>query len=124
MSSPRVLGRNALTHAALDGEREDAPAVAVTLTYTCREAHETTVRFWEEAEHPASWKCRVCSAFATLPGVDVGDDIERQWRPSHVPFWEPKTHLEQLHERRTEAELEALLEERLTLLRRRRGEIV
>ena len=123
MTSPRVLGRNALTRSVLDGDREDAPAGAVTLTYTCHLGHDTTVRLWEEAEHPATWKCRVCSTFATLPDVDAGEDTERQWRPAHVPFWEPKTHLEQLHERRTDAELEALLQERLTLLRRRRGEI-
>lgn len=120
MNRPRVIGRNALSVSTLDGHREETPAVAKELTYTCLAGHTTVVTLWEHADVPENWKCRVCSRFAVLPGVE--DAETGPWRPSTVPYWEPKSHIDQLHERRTHAELEALLEERLAILRARRGE--
>ena len=115
MTSPRVSGRNALTQTVLDGQRSDIPVNRVHLTYTCADEHVTEVVLWERAEIPETWRCRVCSRFAALP--DVLDPETGQWRPAGVPDWRPKSHLEQLHERRTKKQLEALLQERLDYVR-------
>lgn len=93
-------------------------ASRVELTYTCSQSHETTVTFWTNAEVPGTWKCKVCSRFAALPGVELVDD--GPYRAPSVDDWEPKNHLDQLYERRTRDELEALLQERLDYLRARR----
>lgn len=121
MNTPHLVGRNALSTSSLEGHREEEPARKVEMVYTCADGHVTRVPLWEHAEVPDTWKCRVCSRFAAHGGVD--DAETGMWRPPSVAYWEPKTHLEQLHERRTTHELEALLEERLQWLRARRGEL-
>jgi hypothetical protein len=64
--------------------------------------------FAEEAEVPAEWECRTCGA--TSLAVDGPEPTERKVK--HV-----RSHWDMLLERRTEEDLEALLTERLELLR-------
>jgi len=87
-------------------------------TYVCTQCErETVLTFAADAEVPEAWECRTCGAEAlrrlsddTIAEVDhSGDKI-------------PRTHWDMLMERRTIPELEELLEERLALLRARRGE--
>lgn len=85
-------------------------------TYACRACrHETTLMFAADAEPPQTWECRTCGAEALLQvdgkSVTVENSDEKAAR----------THWDMLLERRTRAELEELLEERLAYIRARRG---
>jgi DNA-directed RNA polymerase subunit RPC12/RpoP len=85
-------------------------------TYLCSECGRTTeVVFSAEAEAPESWECKTCGHSATLLVGDEPVEIDRS--DAKVP----RSHWDMLLERRTRAELEELLEERLTYLRARRG---
>ncbi|GLI28928.1 hypothetical protein ARHIZOSPH14_31700 [Agromyces rhizosphaerae] len=86
-------------------------------TYRCEHcSRETVMVFSTEAEIPETWECRNCAREATLlvdsKPVEVDRSAEKTGR----------THWDMLLERRTRAELEELLEERLAYLRARRGE--
>ncbi|MBW8173268.1 RNA polymerase-binding protein RbpA [Ornithinimicrobium sp. Arc0846-15] len=81
-------------------------------SYTCPNGHTTELPFSVEAEIPGLWECR-CGKDAKL---DNGPEPEAK-ATKHV-----RTHWDMLLERRSIPELEELLEERLTLLRQKRGE--
>ena len=85
-------------------------------TYTCDACGtDTILMFAADAEAPHGWECRTCGAEARLQvdgkPVAVEEDDSKAVR----------THWDMLMERRTRAELEELLEERLAYLRARRG---
>ncbi len=83
------------------------PAERMIVAYECPQGHRTAVPYFVEAEEiPFEWTCR-CGRTATRP--DVGAPAEKPTR--HV-----RTHWDMLLERRTIAELEDLLRERLALL--------
>jgi hypothetical protein len=82
-------------------------------TYDCPAGHATTLPFSEEAEIPYDWECATCGQPATLR-----DGVE----PERKPEKPVRTHWDMLLERRSIPELEELLDERLALLRERRGE--
>ena len=77
-------------------------------TYDCPHGHTFAVPFSVEAEVPYTWECRVCGATATLR-----DGLE----PEAVKTRHQRTPWDMLLERRTAEDLEALLNERLALLR-------
>jgi len=86
-------------------------------TYLCSECGRTTeVVFSAEAEAPESWECKACGQPATLLVDDEPVEID------HSDVKTPRSHWDMLLERRSRAELEELLEERLSYLRARRGE--
>ncbi len=85
-------------------------------TYVCTQCgRETTMTFAVDAELPEAWECRTCGAEAVRR---VGDTVVTI---DHSGDKVARTHWDMLLERRTVPELEELLEERLTLLRARRG---
>ncbi|WP_300265082.1 RNA polymerase-binding protein RbpA [Microbacterium sp.] len=85
-------------------------------TYKCDACkHVTTLMFASDAEPPQTWECRSCGAAAVLR-VD-GETIT----PEATDEKAARTHWDMLLERRTRAELEELLEERLAFIRARRG---
>ncbi|HWV49523.1 MAG TPA: RNA polymerase-binding protein RbpA [Microbacterium sp.] len=85
-------------------------------TYTCDACgHVTTLMFAADAEPPQKWECRSCGADAVLQ-VD-GKSVALEESDEKAA----RTHWDMLLERRTRAELEELLEERLAFLRARRG---
>jgi len=71
--------------------------------------------FSADAEAPDEWECRFCSQTATRL-VDSKPVVV-----DHSDAKVARTHWDMLLERRTRPELEELLEERLTVLRERRG---
>ncbi len=86
-------------------------------TYLCSACgHETTLTFAIDADVPDTWECRSCGAEALLR-TDEGTTVVID----HSDDKAPRTHWDMLLERRTVAELEQLLEERLAILRARRG---
>lgn len=85
-------------------------------SYKCATCgHDTTLMFAADAEPPQTWECRSCGAEAVLQvdgeSVKLDDSEEKSAR----------SHWDMLLERRTRAELEELLEERLAYVRARRG---
>lgn len=90
-----------------------APADRQVVAYECPEGHRTVVPFSVEAEEiPFEWSCR-CGRLAVRPDVAA---------PEAKPEKHQRTHWDMLLERRTIADLEVLLEERLALLHEQRGE--
>lgn len=83
------------------------PAPRRVTEYLCPNGHTVVIPFSVEADVPALWECR-CGAEALLRDAD---------RPEPKPTRHQRTHWDMLLERRTIAELEVLLEERLALLR-------
>ena len=88
-------------------------ATRLMTTYDCKAGHATTLPFAEEAEIPFDWQCATCG----LPAV-LRDGVEPDRRPEKPV----RTHWDMLLERRSVAELEEVLEERLDILREMRGE--
>lgn len=89
-----------------DANVEAAPRIDVA--YACPNGHRFSMPFSVEAELPAVWECRVCGAEALR--VDGERPEPKKSRPA-------RTHWDMLMERRSIAELEELLAERLAILR-------
>lgn len=86
-------------------------------TYVCTVCQrESVLTFASDAEVPDVWECRTCGGEAVLRTGDTVAVVD------HSGDKAARTHWDMLMERRTIPELEELLEERLALLRERRGE--
>ena len=95
-----------------EAERGDS-APRFRVSYWCTNGHETRPSFSEEAgaQPPELWDCPRC-------GFPAGQD---QHSPPSAPRNEPyKTHLAYVKERRSDADGQAILQEALDSLRRRR----
>ena len=103
----RSLRGSGLGSSSLESETGVAAAPRQVAEYVCPTGHVTTLPFSVEADVPALWECR-CGLEALLRDAD---------RPEVGPVKPVRTHWDMLMERRTEAELEELLAERLALLR-------
>lgn len=88
-----------------------APAAPQRVAYWCAAGHETWRLLAADAEVPDQWECRRCFAPA-------GPHPDQPPVPSRPPQ-RYRTPYEYLRERRTEAELEALLAEALAGLHAR-----
>ena len=105
--SERSLRGTRLGTSSMESDSGVASAPRQLAEYVCPSAHITTLPFSVEADVPALWECR-CGSEALLRDAD---------RPDRAPVKPARTHWDMLMERRTEAELEELLAERLALLR-------
>jgi RNA polymerase-binding protein len=76
--------------------------------YDCPREHHFTLVFSAEADIPPVWECPRCGA------ESLRSDVERPELKEEKP---PRTHWDMLRERRSIAELEELLAERLNQLR-------
>lgn len=89
------------------------PAETRDVTYRCPSRHRFVIRFFAGAEViPHWWECRTCAAPA-----HTDDPASEEVPVSRRGVGRTKTPWQQLRERRSIAELEVLLEERLLLLR-------
>ncbi len=100
---------------ALSYERDEhvAPAERRLVRYVCKAGHTSDVPYFVDADEiPREWTCR-CGELA------IAEEIAPEERKAerHV-----RTHWDMLMERRTIADLEELLEERLALLDETRSE--
>ncbi|GAA2044241.1 hypothetical protein GCM10009839_54710 [Catenulispora yoronensis] len=78
------------------------------IEYVCPNEHRFIMPFSVEADVPPTWECKVCGAVALL--VDGAPPEEKAGKPA-------RTHWDMLMERRTVADLEEVLAERLAVLR-------
>jgi hypothetical protein len=105
--SDRVLRGSRLGSVSYESDRhtEFAPRAS---------GHPTTVPFAAEADIPPTWQCRVCGAEA------LRRDVEQPEAKAVKPA---RTHWDMLLERRTIAELEEVLAERLDALHQQQGAV-
>lgn len=89
-------------------------AERITVTYDCPNGHVTDVPFSIEADIPTQWDCHCGSV-----GLQRNAPVEEE--TPDVEEKTPRTHWDMLLERRTIAELEDLLQERLEVLRSARA---
>ncbi len=105
--SDRSMRGTRLGAQSLESDTGVQPAARQHITYHCPNGHDFAVPLSVEAEVPALWECR-CGAQALRENTD---------QPEAKPSKPARTHWDMLMERRTTAELEVLLAERLELLR-------
>ncbi len=105
--SERSLRGTKLGASSLESDAHVSRAPRQVAEYVCPQGHVTTLPFSVEAEVPALWECR-CGQEALLRDGT---------RPDAGPVKHVRSHWDMLLERRTVAELEDLLTERLELLR-------
>jgi hypothetical protein len=87
-----------------------------SVSFLCPESHKSNVVFAEGVELPITWQCQYCQSSATrlIDGAAVVDASATESGP--------RTHYDMVKERRSEQELEQLLEEMLVGMRKRRSE--
>jgi hypothetical protein len=110
----RVLRGSRLGAVSYETDRNHDLAPRRTIRYACPKDHEFEVPFSDDAEVPAMWECRLHGTASKL--IDGTEPETKKVKP-------PRTHWDMLLERRSVAELEVLLNERLELLAERRREI-
>lgn len=105
--SDKSLRGTRLGAQSLENDEGVEPAARNVAEYHCPRGHVTRVPFSVEADVPALWECK-CGDEALLVDSE---------RPDIKPTKHTRTHWDMLLERRSIAELEVLLDERLALLR-------
>lgn len=102
---------------------DNTPVEILSVTYRCANGHERVVPLASTVEFvPPTWDCNRCSLTAEVVdagGKQVGVEAEDSGRDYH-----PRSHYQEVLTRRTEAELQVLLDERLAFYRNyRHGEV-
>jgi hypothetical protein len=108
----RALRGTRLGATSYENDRNTDLAPRQEVAFDCPKGHQFTVPFAAEAEIPATWECRVCGATALT--ASAGLPMPKKAKP-------PRSHWDMLRERRSIAELEQVLAERLALIREERG---
>jgi hypothetical protein len=108
MAERSTLRGSRLGAISYEDERGVVLAERQTVRYACPAGHDIEMVFSTEADVPDVWECSRCGAEAVLV-----DGSQPQRRAAKAP----RTHWDMLLERRSIAELEQLLEERLSMLR-------
>jgi hypothetical protein len=106
--SERALRGTRLGAQSYETDRGVEVAPRHDVAYDCPNGHHFTVPFSIEADVPAVWECKVCGAEALE--VDATRPEKKKAKP-------PRTHWDMLMERRSIADLEVLLTERLEVMR-------
>lgn len=105
--SDRSMRGTRLGAQSLESDAGVQPAARQDVVYHCPNGHTVVVPLSLEADVPALWECR-CGAMGLRENTEA---------PEAKPIKPARTHWDMLMERRTTAELEELLAERLELLR-------
>ena len=108
----RTLRGSRLGAISYETEYGAEPAPRNVAAYRCARGHEFSIPFAEDAEIPPTWECRLDGTMGQLVDGPA---------PEAKKVKAPRTHWDMLMERRTIADLEEVLEERLDVLRARRG---
>ena len=108
----RTLRGARLGGQSFEDERGIEFAARQRVAYVCAAGHEFEIPMAAEADVPALWECPRCGA------EGLRRDGERPEPKAEKPA---RTHWDMLLERRSIAELEVLLDERLAVLRAKQG---
>ena len=109
--SDRSMRGTRLGAQSLESENGIQPAARQDVTYHCPNGHTLVVPLSAEADVPPLWECR-CGSQA------LREDAQA---PDPKPVKPARTHWDMLMERRTIADLDEVLAERLEVLRGRRS---
>jgi rubredoxin len=109
----RALRGTRLGATSYENDRNTDLAPRQEVAFECPKGHRFTVPFSAEAELPVNWECRVCGATAFTAAGDL---------PATKKAKAPRSHWDMLMERRTLADLEEVLAERLAIIRGERGD--
>ncbi|WP_394937706.1 RNA polymerase-binding protein RbpA [Psychromicrobium sp. YIM B11713] len=112
--SDRSLRGMRLGAQSMETESGVEPAPRQRVEYRCEDGEQVFVTFAAEAEIPAVWVSKTGKEAVLVDGEKPVDSSEKPIR----------THWDMLLERRTVPELETILQDRLDILRERRGERV
>lgn len=116
---PAAMLSGTMPHRFVSAENPERviPLEPKVVEYRCERCElTTTVRLHPEAAVPASWACRRCrEAAECMQKADEDAEVIGLGRGART--YTPKDHWTQLSERRTEEELQRLLDARLALLR-------
>ena len=104
----RTMNATGLGSKSYENDRDITLSPRLQLDFDCPAHHHFSVTFSAEASLPALWDCPTCWTPA------VRSDGVRAVAEPHKPI---RTHWDMLRERRSVAELEEILAERLALLR-------
>jgi thioesterase domain-containing protein len=104
----RVLRGSRLGAASYESDRNTDLAPRRLVAFGCARGHRFSVPFAEDADLPTTWECKACGAVAKR--VDGVEPEAKKVKPT-------RTHWDMLMERRTTADLEEVLAERLAILR-------
>jgi hypothetical protein len=107
----RVLRGSRLGAVSYETDRNHDLAPRRLVPYACPKGHDFDVPFSGEAEIPPTWECRLHGLESRI--IDGKQDEDKGVKA-------PRSHWDMLLERRTVAELEELLAERLAVLHDRR----
>jgi len=107
----RVLRGSRLGAVSYETDRNHDLAPRRSVQYACPKGHDFDVPFSDDAEPPMTWECRLHGSVSKL--IDGVEPEAKKVKP-------PRTHWDMLLERRSLAELDELLAERLEELRGRR----
>ena len=108
----RVLRGSRLGATSYETEYGTEPAPRNIAAYRCPRGHEYRVPFSDEADVPTTWECRLDGTAGVL--IDGPAPEAKKVKQARTPW-------DMLMERRTVADLEEVLNERLEVLRARRG---
>ncbi len=108
----RSLRGTRLGATSYENDRNTDLAPRQDVVFDCPKGHSFTVPFAAEAEIPTTWECRVCGATALTSAGDL---------PAPKKVKPPRSHWDMLLERRSVADLEEVLAERLAVIRGQRG---
>src|SRR5579859_4452619 len=111
----RALRGTRLGATSYENDRNTDLAPRQDVAFDCPNGHHFSVPFAAEAELPGTWECRVCGSIAIAA---TGES------PSPKKAKPPRSHWDMLMERRTVEDLEAVLAERLEIIRERRAPLV
>lgn len=105
----RTLRGMSIGARSMESEENVEYAPRLTVQYACPNGHDLSLPFSVDAEIPATWECSICGAQALR--------LNHEMPAADENVKQPRTHWDMLLERRSIAELEELLQERLQLLR-------
>src|SRR5262249_40517989 len=108
----RMLRGSRLGAVSYESDRNTELAPRQTRDYLCAKGHQFEVPFAVDAEVPITWECKFDGSVARL--VDGSEPEQKKVKP-------PRTHWDMLLERRSIAELDDILAERLQEVRTLRG---
>ena len=108
----RALRGTRLGATSYENDRDTDLAPRQEVSFDCPKGHHFTVPFAADADIPPTWECRVCGAAA----ITVTGEL-----PAPKKAKPARTHWDMLLERRSIEDLEAVLAERLAVIRSGRG---
>jgi len=109
----RALRGTRLGATSYENDRNTDLAPRQEVPFDCPKGHRFSVPFAAEAEVPSKWECRICGATAVTATGEAAASAKAK---------APRSHWDMLMERRTIADLEEVLAERLAIIRGQRGE--